>query len=106
MNMRTNLKIEKKVELTLSSIDKIEEVKISPFFKEKVMHQIRNASEAKNEAIVSWFTPSLQFATLVLFIVLNIYAYKSLTSEDYNSKVEEFVDTYDFGEETYTSIFN
>lgn len=104
--MKPNSKTYKKVAEAFDAIESVEEVKVSPFFKEKVMQQIRSASKEKEVISYSWFTPSLQCATLILLMFLNVYTYKVLTSNDYNTTVEEFVDTYDFSEETYTSIFN
>ena len=104
--MKYNFDIDKKVKATIDSVESIEEVKVSPFLKDKILYNI-GVEKAEAISLWSWFTPSLQLATLVLFMILNVYAYKSLSSEDYNATVEEFVDTYDFGEEaTYTSIFN
>lgn len=97
--------INKKVNTTLNAVDTIQEVKVSPFLKDRILNNI-NTEVEETQKIWSWFTPKLQVAMLIAVILLNVYAYKVLTSDNYNTTVEEFVDTYDFGEETYTSIFN
>lgn len=97
--------INKKVNTTLNVVDTIQEVKVSPFLKDRILNNI-NTEVEETQNVWSWFTPKLQIAMLIVVILLNVYAYKVLTSDNYNTTVEEFVDTYDFGEETYTSIFN
>ncbi|MBO6879582.1 MULTISPECIES: hypothetical protein [Winogradskyella] len=104
--MRTNPEIKKKVEQTLSSIEQMEEVKVSPFFKEKVMHQIRNASEDKNETILSWFTPKLQLATLVCIVILNVIAFSNLEDNNYDENINEFAESYGLSTNTDLAILN
>lgn len=97
--------INKKVNATLNTLDTIQEVKVSPFLKDRILNNL-TAEVEETQKVWSWFTPKFQIATLIVVILLNVYAYKVLTSDEYNTTVEEFVDTYDFGDETYTSIFN
>lgn len=97
--------INKKVNATLNAVDAIQEVKVSPFLKDRILNNV-TAKVEETQKVWSWFTPKYQIATLIVVILLNVYAYKVLTSDEYNTTVEEFVDTYDFGDETYTSIFN
>ncbi|APY09348.1 hypothetical protein BWZ20_14000 [Winogradskyella sp. J14-2] len=97
--------INKKVNATLNAVDAIQEVKVSPFLRDRILNNL-TVERKETQRIWSWFTPKFQIATLVVVILLNIYAYKVLISDEYNATVEEFVDTYDFGDETYTSIFN
>jgi hypothetical protein len=97
--------INKKVNATLNVVDTIQEVKVSPFLKDRILNNL-NVENEETERVWAWFTPKFQITTLVVVVLLNIYAYKVLISEEYNSTVEEFVDTYDFGDEAYTSIFN
>ena len=104
--MRTNPEIKKKVEHTLSSVEQMEEVKVSPFFKEKVMHQIRNASEDKNETILSWFTPKLQLATLVCIVILNVIAFSNLEDNNYDENINEFAESYGLSTNTDLAILN
>lgn len=102
--MMSNSEIEKKIEATIDSVESIEYVKVSPFVKDRIMHQV---SSKNNEvtSIWSWFTPSFQLATLILFMILNVYAYINLNSEDYNSSIEEFTETYGLDEGIDSTIF-
>lgn len=97
--------LNKKVKATLNVADTIQEVKVSPFLKDRILNNL-NTEIDESQKVWAWFTPKFQIAMLIVVILLNVYAYKVLTSDNYNTTVEEFVDTYDFGEETYTSIFN
>ena len=63
--MNRNKQIEEKVERTLQVTDHLEQTKVSPFFKERVMYQIRNSNQSKEEISVLWFTPKLQFGLLL-----------------------------------------
>ena len=92
--MKTNVEMNKKVNATFDSLESISEVKVSPFFKEKVMHKIRNASEDIQEATYSWFTPKLQLATLVCDVVLNIIAFNNLKETTYDENVSSFAESY------------
>jgi len=97
--------LNKKIKATLNVADTIQEVKVSPFLKDRILNNL-NTEIDESQNVWAWFTPKFQLATLIVVILLNVYAYKVLTSDNYNTTVEEFVDTYDFGDETYTSIFN
>ena len=104
--MKPNSEIKKKVKDTFDSIESIKEVQVSPFFKENVMHQIRNASEDIQEATRSWFTPKLQLATLVCVVVLNVMAFTKLKETSYNENVIEFAESYGLSISTGNSILN
>ena len=104
--MQSDLDMNKKVKATFDSLDSISEVKVSPFFKEKVMHQIRNASEDVQDATWSWFTPKLQLATLVCVVVLNIMAFNNLKDSIYDENVSSFAESYGLSTSTETSILN
>jgi hypothetical protein len=104
--MKTNFEISKIALETLDSVESIKEVQVSPFFKEKVMHQIRNASEDIQEATWSWFTIKLQLATLVCVVVLNVIAFSKLKENTYNENVIEFAESYGLSNSTENSILN
>lgn len=97
--------INKKVNATLNAVETIQEVKFSPFLKDRILNNL-TVDKEETLKVWSWFTPKFQLATLIVVILLNIYAYKVFASDNYNTTVEEFVDTYGFGDETYTSIFD
>ena len=102
--MKSDLDMNKKVKETFDSIESIEEVKVSPFFKEKVMHKIRNAAEDGKEATWSWFTPKFQLATLVCVVVLNIMAFNDLQETTYDENVSNFAESYGLSTSTETTI--
>jgi hypothetical protein len=103
--MIPNFKINKKVRETLESIESIKEVQVSPFFKENVMHQIRNATEDVQKVTWSWFTPKLQLATLVCVVVLNVMAFNNLQETTYDDNINNFAESYGLSN-TETSILN
>jgi hypothetical protein len=99
------MKINKKVQETLDSIESIKQVQVSPFFKENVMHKIRNATEDIQEATWSWFTTKLQLATLVCVVVLNIMAFNNLQETAYDDHINNFAESYGLSN-TEISILN
>ncbi len=99
------MKTNKKVQETLDSIESIKEVQVSPFFKENVMHQIRNATEDIQEATWSWFTPKFQLVTLVCVVVLNVMAFNNMKENTYDQNVSNFAKSYGLSN-TETSILN
>lgn len=104
--MNTNIEMNKKVKETLDSVELINEVKVSPFFKEKVMHKIRNASEDIQDATWSWFTPKLQLATLVCVVVLNVMAFNNFNETTYDINVSNFAESYGLSTSTEISLLN
>lgn len=104
--MKSDLDMDKKVKETFDSVESIEEVKVSPFFKEKVMQQIRNASEEVQVATWSWFTPKLQLATLVCVVVLNVIAFNNLQESTYNENVNSFAESYGLSISEETTLLN
>ncbi|RCW91436.1 hypothetical protein DFQ08_103266 [Winogradskyella arenosi] len=106
MIMKTNDEMNKKVKDTFDAMASIEEVKVSPFFKENVMHQIRQASEEVQEATGSWFTPQLQLVTLVAIVILNIMAFNSLKETTYDESLSSFAESYGLSTNLEMSIIN
>lgn len=104
--MKPNSEINKRVQETFDSIDSIKNVEVSPFFKEKVMHQIRNASDDIQEATWTWFTPKVQLAALVCIVVLNLIAFNNMKTSTYNENVSEFAESYGLSTSTENSILN
>ncbi len=102
--MMSNTEINKKVKATLDSVQSIDEVKVSPFLKDRILYQI-GAREINQQSSWAWFTPKLQLATLIMFMVLNVFTYVSLNSEDYNSSIDEFTEMYGLNEDSDTPIF-
>lgn len=92
--MKDYSEINEKVQQTLDAAESIKQVSVSPFFKENVMHKIRNASEEIQEETWSWFTPKLQLATLIGVIVLNMMAFSNLQETSYESNINSFAESY------------
>ena len=91
--MKTNSNIQEKIDSTFSAMDTIEEVKVSPFFKDKTMNLLFAEKEDLQTGF-TWFTPKLQLATLVCVIFLNIMAFTRLYSDTYDTNISEFADNY------------
>lgn len=87
--MKTNLYTNKKVEATLNAANEIKKVAASPFFKEKVMQQIRSTSNNGDVNNWSWLVPKLQLGTLALFVILNMYTV-IITSAKNPAAIDEF----------------
>lgn len=105
--MKANTEINKKVKATLDSAESIGKVEVSPFFKERLMQQIRNSSEeveAEEVTWFTWFTPKLQLATLVCVVVMNIAAFQSLKESDYTENLTNFAETYGLSTSAETTL--
>ncbi|WP_445956438.1 hypothetical protein [Yeosuana sp.] len=104
--MKTNKDIQSKVQETFEALDVFQEVKVSPFFKDKTMQRLFSEKEEKQLGW-SWFTPKLQLATLVCFVVLNVLALRQYSENKYDTNINEFAETYGLQTtETEISLFN
>ncbi len=88
----------KQLETTLEVLDKIQQVNVSPFFKQQVMQRLVVEKE-EVPLLFPWFSSRYQWATLVLLLMLNISAvfYKLSTTsatEQEESPLETFAQTY------------
>jgi hypothetical protein len=93
---------------TLDILDAIQEVQVSPFFKNKVLNRIEQQKEVK-ESSFSWFSPQLQFASLALVICINVTTiYFSISntqdSQEQVSGIESFVQEYQLDSDASISI--
>ena len=104
--MENNEEMNKKVKATFDSIESISEVKVSPFFKENVMHKIRNASEEVQDKTWSWFSPKVQLVTLACVVVLNVMAFNNLRDTSYDSNLSQFAESYGLSSSTENSLLN
>jgi len=104
--MKPNVEMYKKVKATFDSIESIEEAKVSPFFKENVMHQIRNASQDVQDKTWSWFTPQLQLTTLICIIILNVLAFNNLKENTYDNNVTSFAESYGLSTSSESTLLN
>ena len=103
--MKTNINIQDKIDSTLNTADTIESVNISPFFKDRTLQHLF-AEKEEEQTIWSWFTPKLQFATLVGIVVLNLLAYSQSNSATYEDTVNDFADTYELSPNEEPLLFN
>ena len=105
--MKNKEHINQQVAATFKVLDAIEEVKVTHFFKHKVLQQLNNQKEEKTR-ILAWFTPSLQLATLGLVILLNtsavLYAF-SFQEQTLVDSLDTFAQEYSLKPET-TSLLN
>ena len=103
--METNNNIQKKIDDNFTGIDAIENVELSPFFKDKTMQRLF----AEKEEVASawnWFTPKWQLATLACLIVLNVMAIKQYNSNKYMTNVDEFAETYGLTSSSDETLLN
>ncbi|TGV02684.1 hypothetical protein [Flavivirga rizhaonensis] len=103
--METNKNITNKIKDTLNAMDAIEAVKVSPFFKDQTMQRLFTEKE-EEQLIWPWFSFKLQLATLVCVIVLNVLAFTQLNSNEYDSNINEFAETYGLSSSSDISLFN
>ena len=105
--MDTNKNIQSKIDSTLSVMDAIETVNVSPFFKGKTMQRLF-AEKEETTTVWNWFTPKLQLATLVCVVVLNVIAFPKLDdATSYDENVSEFAESYGLSaSDDDTSILN
>jgi len=103
--MKTHIDIQKQVDKALDSMENVLEVKVSPFFKDKTMQHLFAEKEEK-QVVWLWFTPKLQFAALVVVVVLNVLALSQLDSSVEVETVSDFVEAYDLSSDEELLVFN
>ena len=103
--METNYNIQKKIDDTFAAMDAIENVNVSPFFKDKTMQRMFAEKEEK-QIVWSWFTPKLQLATLVCIIALNVMAFTNLNTSAYQDNISEFAETYGLSSSSNDTFIN
>lgn len=102
MDSKKNIKIE--VENTLDAFNTIQEVNVSPFFKQKTLQRLFTKKESEQIAW-TWFTPKLQLATLVSVIIINLIGFTQMTtSSTYDENINVLAETYGMSISTETSI--
>jgi len=92
---------------TLDILDSIQEVKVSPFFKNKILNRISQQKEEKASSL-GWFTPQLQLATIAIVISMNVtaiyYSFSEQNSQQNVSSFDSFVKDYNLDSNTTISI--
>jgi hypothetical protein len=97
--------IQTKANLAIKSLESIEDVSVSPFFKEKTLNKLFRSSEAiKISFMERYFTPQLQFVGLLIIVLLNGYAFYNYNSQQYDTGINKFSETFDL-KVNQTTIF-
>lgn len=96
--MDKDKEIRNRVDKALQSIDSIEAVNVSPFFKDKVIQKINAQSEETPKSTWTWLSPQVQLALLVVVIVFNVMAYLQINSTEYDDNVDSFAQMYGLSE--------
>jgi hypothetical protein len=104
--MKTPKDIKHTTEANFDVIDQIKEVKVSPFFKDKTMQRLFAEKEEIAPVSFGWFTPKLQFATLVCIVIINVVGILQLTKTTYTDNVAEFANAYELLQNGQSSLFN
>ncbi|RAJ16878.1 hypothetical protein [Olleya aquimaris] len=105
--METNKNIHERVDHTLHSLEQLQPVNVSPFFKDKTMQRLFAEKEVvESKSLFSWFTPQLQLAMLVCVLAINVYAIAQIKNSSYNASISSFASEYGLTTETNSSILN
>lgn len=104
--MKTPKNIEDTNETAFDVLGTINEVTVSPFFKDKTMQRLFAETEETVATGFGWFSPKLQFATLVCIIIMNVFGVIQLTKSTYSENVSEFASAYQLSQESQSSLFN
>ena len=92
---------------TFDILDEIQEAKVSPFFKNKVLNAIREQKEDP-VPLFGWFSPQLQLATLALILCINaltiIYSFDFSETHQELTGIEAFVQDYSLESDSNISL--
>lgn len=100
------MKIQNKIENTLKIVETLEDVNVSPFFKDKTLQRLFLKKEVETNTIWSWFTPQLQFACLACLLIINVYTIYQVKNANYSDSISVFATDYGIHKAIDTSIFN
>ncbi|MGV6828424.1 MAG: hypothetical protein ACWA45_03390 [Flavobacteriales bacterium] len=104
--MKTTKNIAEEIQKTLDVMDVVQEMKASPFFKEKTMHKIFDAKVEVEKVFLPWFSPKLQLVTLALVVALNVLAFSQLRSTSYENNISNFAENYGLSTSSENTILN
>lgn len=106
--MGKNYNIQDKIEDTFKVLDSIQEVAVSSDFSSKVLNTL-NQEKNKENTTVSWLTPQLQLAAMIVVLLVNaIVIYHTLNTnaiENNVYEIEQFAKDYNIYSES-TDILN
>ena len=98
---------QQKIDEVLEAASQIDEVKVPPFFKDKVLHRLTNAQdEVETVPILGWFTLKYQVAALLIFAIVNILAIRSYVSSNQEEQATTFAQMYGLSSQNQESILN
>ncbi|WP_323787992.1 hypothetical protein [Psychroserpens sp.] len=104
--MKTNNNIQNDIDAIFDSVNSIKDVHVSPFFKDRAMQRLFAEKQVNQSRVWSWFSPQFQLATLMVFLILNVFAITKLDSNATSDEIDEFAETYSLIASEYESIFN
>jgi len=104
--MSTPESIKDRVNKTFDSINSMESVKVSPFFKDKTIQRLFAEKEEKHPLFGFWFTPKWQLATLLVIIALNIFTLSTANTSSYEDEIDYFAQAYDLKTNSEDNLFN
>ncbi|MCL6275117.1 hypothetical protein M3P19_13945 [Muricauda sp. 2012CJ35-5] len=85
----------------------IESVKTPPFFKDKVLQRLSRDSETRSTgALLPWFVPKYQWATLLIMVLLNLVALYYYNKESQVDELQTLVEYYQLSPTDGNSILN
>jgi len=92
METKTNYKY--KTKMALDSLDTIEAVNVSPHFKERTLNILFKEEEQRVSFIERFITPQLQFAAILVIVIVNGFAIYNYSKTTYDSNLTTFSETY------------
>ncbi len=98
-------KIAEQVKLTIDAADKIEQVKASPFLKNKVMRRLFDEPQEQIQLLFPWFTPRLQLTTLAVLILMNIIAFRTMSLSSSSEDIDRFAQAYELIQDNDVTLF-
>lgn len=91
--MKTNKEVSKKVEEAFAALDAIEEVKVYNSFQQGVFNKIQEHQQ--NRFQLTWFTPQLQMAAMLIILLVNTMAILyTFSKQEYVSEIDNFAQEY------------
>lgn len=103
--MEQDRNIQNEIGSTFKVLDSIENVNVSPFFKDKTMQRLF-AEKDEKQVVWSWFTPKLQLATLACVVIVNVLSFTQLNTATYDENINQFAESYGLSTSDDTSILN
>jgi hypothetical protein len=106
--MKEKNHIQEKVDRTFKVLDTIEEVAVSTNFSSKVLAKLKEEDQRVEEKS-TWFTPQLQFAAMIIVLILNAtVVYYTISSSENASEsvsgIEQFAKEYHINSEATFSL--